>query len=411
MICALALILTVGAAAGITAPMAVLVSTAKGDVRVPVRVDPAAGPILSAPALLSPLGGTASVQGPWATIEVARQPFRLLIGAPFYSVGGVTKPLVGMASVRRDTLYLPLQFVTEVLPTELKTVFRYEPGSARLMELVRRSDPAPAPATAAAAGNRARSDRLPNGLRRGHLVTIDPGHGGVDPGNPGMFFPRGMTESDVTLKMGLLVREELLKRGVGVTMTRTTDTLIELRHRGGYCRDRCDLFVSLHVNSLPRRAGYTRIRGFETYFLADAKTEDAARVAKMENDAVRFESGTGDEDPAGGLGFILKDLQLNEHLRESGRLAELMQSYIGEIHTGPDKGVKQAGFAVLTTARRPAVLVEMGFSTNVEDAAMMTEPRSQRNLASSIADAVVAYLLEYERRVGSAEPDAQTGGR
>jgi N-acetylmuramoyl-L-alanine amidase len=397
-----------GGSLSAAAPMAVLVSTAKGDVRVPVRIDPLIGPTVAAPALLSPLGGTSSVQGAWATVEDARQPFRFLIGAPFYTTGGPPKPMAGAASIRRDTLYLPLQFVTEVLPTELKTVFRYEPASARLTELVRRSELPPA---SIAAGGKPRSDRLPNGLKRGHVVTIDAGHGGVDPGNPGIYFPRGLTESDVTLKMSLLVREELLKRGVGVIMTRTTDTLIELRSRGGYCKDRCDLFVSLHVNSLPRRAGYTRVRGFETYFLAEARTEDAARVAKMENDAVRFEGANGEEDLTGGLDFILKDLQLNEHLRESGRLAELMQSFIAEVHSGPDKGVKQAGFAVLTTARRPAVLVEMGFSTNPEDAQVMTGAASQRNLAGSIADAIVAYLLEYERRVGSSpEADGQGGG-
>ncbi len=388
------------------APMAVLVSTAKGDIRVPVRVDPLAGPTVAAPALLLALGGTAIIDGAWARVEIAHQPFRLLLGAPFYSTGGITKPMVGAATIRRDTLYLPLQFVTRVLPTELNTLFRYDPQGARLTELTRRPEPQPV-----LAASKGRSDRLPNGLKRGHVVTIDPGHGGVDPGNPGIYFPRGTTEKHVTLRMGLLVREELLKRGVAVIMTRTTDTLIDLRNRGAYCTDRCDLFVSLHVNSLPRRPGSNKVRGFETYFLAEAKTEDAARVAKMENDAVRFEQGKSDEESSGGLGFILKDLQLNEHLRESGRLAELMQSYVAEVHSGPDKGVKQAGFAVLTTARRPAVLFEMGFSTNPADAGVMTEPRSQRNLAAAVADAVVGYLLEYERRVGSATDNTQAGVR
>ena len=95
----------------------------------------------------------------------------------------------------------------------------------------------------------------------------------------------------MTLQVGLLLREELRERGVGVRMTRTTDTLIALSDRGGFCTAACDLFVSLHVNSLARRRGYTEVRGFETFFLAEARTEDAARVAKMENEAVRFETG------------------------------------------------------------------------------------------------------------------------
>jgi N-acetylmuramoyl-L-alanine amidase len=62
--------------------------------------------------------------------------------------------------------------------------------------------------------------------------------------------------------------------------------------------------------------------------------------------------------------------------------------------------VKQAGFVVLTTARRPAVLVEMGYSTNPSDAKLMTNKTSQRRMASAIADAVVGYLTDYERKMG-----------
>ena len=137
--------------------------------------------------------------------------------------------------------------------------------------------------------------------------------------------------------------------------------------------------MSIHVNSLARRRGYTDIRGFETYFLAEAKTEDAARVARMENDAVRFETGQTDAlATVGGLDFILKDLQLNEHLRESARAAELVQRGLGDVHTGESRGVKQAGFMVLTTARRPAILVELGYSTNPQDGRFLTTRSSQR---------------------------------
>ena len=387
------------------APMSLVVSTARGDVRIPVRTDGATGPMVAAPGLLAALGGKAEVVDAWADVEIARQTFRLVLGAPYYSVGAGLKPLVGSAAVKRDTLFLPLQFVTNVIPAELKDRYRYNATAGRLEDLA-----APPTGASAATGAPRNPKRLPNGLNKGYVVAVDPGHGGVDPGNPGLYFPRGLTESDINLEVGLLVREELLARGIGVIMTRTTDTLIDLRQRGSYCSDRCNLFVSIHVNSLPRRPGFNRVRGFETYFLADAKSEDAARVAKMENEAIRFDQSPNEES-GGGLDFILKDLQLNEYLRESARLAELMQSHLGEVHTGPDKGVKQAGFMVLTTARRPAVLVEMGYSTNPEDAKVMSDARSQRNLAGSIADAVVSYLLEYQRRVS---PDTETrtvGGR
>ena len=386
MIATLALLAALG-----TAPGAVTISSAAGDTRVVVRLDPAGAPVLSAPQLIAALGGAMTVGEGWAEVTVSRQPFRFLVGAPLYLFSGKVQPLAAPALLARDTLFLPLQFVAEVIPYYLGERYRYDARAARLTDLGSRP---------LATGRGGAGAPLANGLRPGHIVTIDPGHGGVDPGNPGTYFPRGVKEKDVTLQIGLLLRDELKRRGVGVRMTRITDTLIALSDRGGYCSEACDLFVSLHVNSLARRKGYTDIRGFETFFLAEARTEDAARVAQMENEAVRFESGQDAIGAPGGLDFILKDLQLNEHLRESARLAELVQRGLGTVHTGESRGVKQAGFRVLTTARRPAILVELGYSTNPQDGRFLTQRTSQRAMAVAIADAVVDYLRDYERKVG-----------
>jgi N-acetylmuramoyl-L-alanine amidase len=382
------------AALGLGAPGQIIVAGARGETTVPVRADPAGAPVVPAAQLLAALEGTVRIHDGWADVTVARQPFRFLVGAPLYLFSSQLQPLANPVWLARDTLYLPLQFVAEILPYFLAERYRYDARTARLEDISRRPPTARAPAPA---------ERLPNGLRPGHVVTLDPGHGGVDPGNPGTYFPRGVREKDVTLQVGLLLRAELRRRGVGVRMTRTTDTLIDLGDRGGFCTAACDLFVSLHVNSLARRRGYTEVRGFETYFLAEARTEDAARVAKMENEAVRFETGESQGTMTGGLDFILKDLQLNEHLRESARAAELVQKKLRTVHTGQDRGVKQAGFMVLTTARRPAILVEMGYSTNPQDGRYLTSRRSQTTMASAIADAIVDYLKDYERKTGGAE--------
>jgi N-acetylmuramoyl-L-alanine amidase len=189
-------------------------------------------------------------------------------------------------------------------------------------------------------------------------------------------------------------------------MTRTSDTLIALGDRGPYCTEACDLFVSLHVNALARRPGYTDIKGYETYFLAEARTEDAARVAQMENEAVRFEAGNPEAAAGVGIDFILKDLQLNEHLRESARAADLVQRKLKTVHVGDNRGVKQAGFMVLTTSRRPAILVEMGYSTNPQDGRFLTTYASQKAMAFALADAIVEYLIEYERKTHSADSGA-----
>jgi N-acetylmuramoyl-L-alanine amidase len=381
----------IAALAAADAPRTLMVSTPRGDQRISIRSDRGGTPLVSAPELVTALGGTVKLGDTWADVTLGRQGFRFLIGAPLYLFNNRLQALAAPVVVVRDTMYLPFQFVAEILPTFLAERYHYDKRAARLVE---------------ERGRFLASGRLANGLKPGHLVTVDAGHGGVDPGNPGMFFPRGLKEKDVTLQVALLLRDELRRRGVGVRMTRTTDTLIALGDRGGYCTEKCDLFVSLHVNSLPRRRDFTDTRGFETYFLAEAKTEDAARVARMENDAVRFEGASEEAEPLGGIDFIVKDLQLNEHLRESARLAELVQAGLGEAHTGPDLGVKQAGFMVLTTARRPAILVEMGYSTNRQDSRFLTAQTGQREMANAIADAIVQYLLEYERKTEVADSGA-----
>ncbi len=189
-------------------------------------------------------------------------------------------------------------------------------------------------------------------------------------------------------------------------MTRTTDTLINLVHRAPrYCRADCDLFVSIHVNALDVAPGYTLTRGFETYFLGAAKAADAARTARMENEAVRFEA----PDPAGSSGdkldFMFKDLQANAFLRASARAAGLVQSRLAGVHQGTNRGVKQADFAVLTTARSPAILVELGFSTNTEDAQLMTTRATQLTLARAIAQAIETFLNETDAQTTSSQEE------
>ena len=236
------------------------------------------------------------------------------------------------------------------------------------------------------------------GLRLHHVVVIDPGHGGRDPGNPGRFFPRGIFEKNVNLSIGMLLRAELARRGIAASLTRTTDTLIDLHDRAGYCRDSCELFVSIHVNSMPTGRRSPVASGIETYFLSEAKTEDQRRVAQMENDAIRFESPDA-QAVEGALATIVKDLQQNEYLRESARLAELVQQRVAAVHPGEDRGVQQAGFYVLNSARRPAILVETGFATNKRDGAFLASTAGQRKLAAAIADGIVGYLVDLERKL------------
>ena len=389
------------------APAVITVATARGVSRLAVTLDPRAGPAVSGDGLVRALNGGVQPDQPWVEVTLASQSFRFLLGAPLLVFNERLRPLAGWAFQVRDSLFLPLQFVSEVLPEVLGERYQWDPASGSLKEI---GPPLPPPPVAAATKPTSRPPaRLPNGLLPGHVVTVDAGHGGADPGNPGVYFPRGVNEKHITLQVALLLRNELRSRGVKVVMTRTTDTLIGLLDRGRFCTDECDLFVSLHVDALPSsaRRRYSEIDGFHTIIIGEQNTEEADRIARMENEALRYEGDTTTE-VGEGLDFILRNLQLNEYLRESARAAELVQSQVGMVHTGTNRGVKQSRvLAVLNTARRPAILVEMGFSTNPADARLLISHKSQQSLATAIADAIVEYLLEYERKTG----DGSAGGK
>jgi N-acetylmuramoyl-L-alanine amidase len=241
---------------------------------------------------------------------------------------------------------------------------------------------------------------------RRHRVVVDAGHGGPDGGMSG---PMGsgprIREKNITLAVAKLVADELESRGVEAVMTRTTDTLIALSDRGQIAnRSKADLFLSIHVNAANLKwKDAAGARGFETYFLAEAKTEEAKRVEAMENSSVRFE--TGAYAPKGDpLSFIINDMAQNEHLREANDLAASVQDGMAEIHPGPNRGVRQANFAVLRTSFMPAVLIELGFGTNAAEAKYLSDAARQKKLAAAIADATVEYLAGYERRTGAASP-------
>lgn len=211
-----------------------------------------------------------------------------------------------------------------------------------------------------------------------------------------------IVEKHVTLSVARLFEEELRKLGVDVLMTRTSDTLIALSDRGRIAnRNKGDLFVSVHVNATGSRRAPARLeRGYETYFLAEAKTEEASRVERMENEAVKFE--TGANAPKGDpLSFIINDMAQNEHLRESNDLAETIQQGFRRFHPGKDRGVQQANFAVLRGSYMPAVLVEIGFGTNRSEATYLNDRDNQREIAASLARSVLAYLDHYDARIGT----------
>ncbi len=424
MILALATAFQLAVAAGAsTGPRALVIKDASRSLTVPLAASPQ-GPMVRADQLRPVVALTVShVTGARWMLIVGGSAIEVEEGARFARVGEDQFQLARAPEVRRGVLYVPLQLVVELLPRvagnlawdparfELRafsSVARYDdrsaqqqgralPGASRSdAEDVRAAERASPVALATSAVESA-------GLRSRRLVVVDAGHGGPDAGMRGPLNggPR-VTEKAITLSVAKRVGAALNRRGIDVKYTRTTDTLIALSDRGRIANDaHADLFVSIHVNAAnPGWKDPGAARGFETYFLAEAKTEDARRVEQMENEVVKFETRTASRagDP---LSFILNDMAQNEHLRESNELAELIQRRLGRIHPGPSRGVKQAGFRVLVTAFMPAVLVEIGFGTNATEASYMTDPSRMDELSAAISDAVLEYLKRYERRVAT----------
>jgi N-acetylmuramoyl-L-alanine amidase len=359
--------------------------------------------------------------------------------SPYMKLGGKVIPLASAPFLVDGRLYLPLQAVTDQLPRAAPDKLRYNPvtGELRLLGAAVGSTAAirgafggaapspatappaaapPAPTTRVATATAARTPpsrvtrpatgRAPARakLRQKRLVVLDAGHGGPDRGMSGPIKggPR-IYEKNITLQVTRRLRAALQARGIETLMTRDRDTLIALSDRGRIANAaNGDLFVSIHVNAanLRWKRPYDA-RGFETFFLSEAKTEDARHVEQMENEAVRFETGAhaSKSDP---LSFIINDMARNEHLRESSDLATVIQTRLGDVHPGPNRGVKQANFAVLRTSFMPAVLVEIGFGTNADEARFISDAARQEEIAQAIADATVEYLEHYERRVGVA---------
>jgi N-acetylmuramoyl-L-alanine amidase len=381
-----------------------------------------AGGALRADVVLPLIGGSVSAMttGRWK-IDAPGVSLTLVDGVPFATTKDGLIPLAAAPILRNGALLLPLQVLADIVPRiGNRVVWDAESRELRAFRNLGKNANATPPAApvalvapaaprtpepraartpaAAAASTPARS-AAPSPRHR--LIVVDAGHGGVDPGMHGPIGQRtSLYEKDITLAVAKRLAHELEGRGVGVVMTRTSDTLIALGDRGKIANQaKGDLFISIHVNAAnlswkdPGAA-----RGFETYFLAEAKTEDERRVARMENEVVRFES-SGDPALEGGIGFILKDMAQNEQLRESSDLAETIQSRLKRIHPGPSRGVKQAGFMVLVTAFMPSVLVEIGFGTNPAEAAYISGEAGQHAIASAVADAAMEYLGRYERRV------------
>lgn len=351
------------------------------------------------------LGWTVDENGDGITLRIpdrATVTFRL--GSPFFHWDGRPFQLVDVPYREDGEVHLPAQVVTDFFPEHLPEYYDYDTGNGRL----RAGDPsrvASGPGGGAAGPTTTPTEEptltrpsVYDGVR---VVWIDAGHGGADPGAIG----HGVREKDIALgvarRLANVLRDE---PRIEVRMTRDDDAFVELWDRGLLATDakgeRPGIFVSIHANSFPARR---TTRGFETYFLSEARTEDERRVSAVENAPLTIRGRGVDASRQSDLDFILRELRNFDHAHWSALLAGMVQDELAKFHPGPNRGVKQAPLAVLTNAIMPSVLVEVGFVTNEAEARLMTEAEFQDRTARGIANAVMAFLERYP-------PGSGTGG-
>ncbi|MBC8059385.1 MAG: N-acetylmuramoyl-L-alanine amidase CwlD [Clostridiaceae bacterium] len=189
------------------------------------------------------------------------------------------------------------------------------------------------------------------------LILIDPGHGGYDGGADG----NGVKEKNINLSISLLLKEELIKQGFDVMMTREKDEALKLdtvkfkTHKAedlaARCKikseSNCDLFISIHMNTYPE----SQYSGGQVWYSRNP---------------------------------------------ESRKLADLIQrnfrKYIDDKNKRVAKPALDAFKMLRSVDTMPGVLVECGFISNPEEAGKLNNKDYQKSIAESITRAIMEYF-------------------
>jgi N-acetylmuramoyl-L-alanine amidase len=229
------------------------------------------------------------------------------------------------------------------------------------------------------------------------VIVIDPGHGGKDSGATGQ---SGIKEKNITLRIARALKARLKEQlNVHVILTRNGDSFITLEDRTRVAnKAAADIFISIHANAAHKKGA----SGVETYFLNhEASDSYAMETAAFENSVA--ELAKDEESRAiSDLNSILTDLNRSEAHHESGRLAEIILESLIRSTGGENRGVKQAPFIVLTNAKMPAVLLEVGFISNPKEERELSSSKKLREIASAITDGIIGFEKQLMKTPGYA---------
>ena len=220
-------------------------------------------------------------------------------------------------------------------------------------------------------------------------IALDAGHGGWDLGTVGK---HGLLEKDLVLdvvqRLGKLVESRL---GAQVIYTRADDSYVPLERRTEIANlAHADLFLSIHANY----SDYPSARGVETYYTNTYSSLKARMpgdgATSVDVQAVRW-----------------TDVNILDKVRESRRFAtNIQQSLYGGLTKStpiPNRGVKEAGYVVLTGATMPAVLTEVSFVSSPTDEDNLQRAAYRQQIAESLYKGIAQYTqATHEVTVASA---------
>jgi len=212
------------------------------------------------------------------------------------------------------------------------------------------------------------------------VIVIDAGHGGKDPGAHGA----NAIEKDVNLAAARSLKARLERSGrYKVVMTRDSDVYVPLETRVQIARRAdADLFISLHADSGPT----TDLRGASVYTLSDKAAGRSAQFVNRDDWFMKASLA------GGGVSDILLDLTQRATKNRSAMFAETLLERIDDHVPLLRRSHREAGLVVLLAPDVPAVLLEMGFINNAQDAAQLRDDDRRRRFMNAVGDSIDDYF-------------------
>lgn len=238
------------------------------------------------------------------------------------------------------------------------------------------------------------------------IVVLDAGHGGKDPGTIGSVATHREKDIayNITMEVGRLLKNNHPE--IKLVYTRSTDVFVELGRRAEIAnKAKANLFVSIHVNALPKNAGHYAY-GVQSYTLSLKTVGTNLEVEKRENSVIALEGNAAKKYNynASPESAIMFELMQDHDMKESVAFAKMAQDEM--VHTGgrKDMGVRQANLAVLRLTYMPSVLLEVGFISTPEEEKFLMSREGQNKMARSIYNAIAKYAAQKMGKKAKLEP-------